>query len=446
MKTFTLFMLLVLLFFLHGCGNNSDEYTAPAEVLTGEAYIYSIPDDTTPVSNLKTTTTPPASIPLLVLLLEYDNQQIVSSDATWHDKFFGNGDAQLNGYLNEVSNSQCSFTPADESYGTANDGIIKVHLNRDHFDTNNASGDLAADLNASINDADAYIDFSLYDSDYDGSITPRELTIIVVIAGYEEAYEGSGVANGVWAHQWALYNSYIPTVDGVSVFDGVSDGKYAVFGELHGSDNPHDATIGVIIHELGHATFDLPDLYNTANSSIGGIGAFGLMGSGSWARKDANEYPGDTPTHMTAWSKSYLGWVTPQEYSNTTVTLDATDLASYNVVKIPISANHYYLIENRNNSGFDRGLASITGDFQGGLAIWHINNTKLTEDNFRSNNVNADTSDKGVDLVEAVDATLDTNGGMGSASALFFNANREHFGEKVTNIPNPSANMTIEIN
>ena len=52
-----------------------------------------------------------------------------------------------------------------------------------------------------------------------------------------------------------------------------------------------DATIGVMAHELGHAYFDLPDLYDTTNTSSG-IGAFGIMGGGVWGYKTLTEKPG----------------------------------------------------------------------------------------------------------------------------------------------------------
>ena len=38
--------------------------------------------------------------------------------------------------------------------------------------------------------------------------------------------------------------------------------------------------IGVLAHEIGHA-FGLPDLYGTG-SDHGGVGRWGLMGSGAW--------------------------------------------------------------------------------------------------------------------------------------------------------------------
>lgn len=452
---YTLNTLLILVFFTFtGCGgggggSNAQE-TSGRDLYTGEAYIDSIPSDTTPVSNLALIPTPPASIPLLVILLEYNNQQIVSNDATWAQKFFSDNPHTLNNYYKEISHNQFSFTPASETYGATNDGIIKIHLNKDHINTpindSSFSSKLAADINASLNAADPYTDFHSFDTDNNGALTPYELSIIFIIAGYEDAYVGGHITNGIWAHQSALSISYAPTLDGVSVCNGSKGGRFALFGERHGdSSSSHDATIGVIAHELGHEIFSLPDLYNT-NGVYGGIGFFGLMGGGSWTRVDKTENYGDTPTHMSAWSKAFIGWVTPQELNNTTATLNESASNTYNVIKIPISANHYYLLENRNNSGYDRGLRSLGRDFEGGMLIWHINQTRLTTDNFRYNNVNADVNNKGVDVVEASEPILDTQpNSAGSQKAFFYYSNRSSFGNKVTEIPDPGATMTFNI-
>ena len=97
------------------------------------------------------------------------------------------------------------------------------------------------------------------------------------------------------------------TLDNVRLL-GLTSSEYgqngfSQFGEHQGSSSTDtwDATIGVMAHELGHAYFDLPDLYDT--SEVGaGIGYFGLMGSGSWGRKSSSEKAGATPIHLSAWS------------------------------------------------------------------------------------------------------------------------------------------------
>jgi len=68
------------------------------------------------------------------------------------------------------------------------------------------------------------------------------------------------------------------------------------------------ATIGTLTHELGH-NIGLPDLYDRDGSSQG-AGTHCLMASGSWANAPG-EYPGASPTHLCAWSKIQMGFLTP---------------------------------------------------------------------------------------------------------------------------------------
>ncbi len=447
MKRLFLFFIIVVTIGISGCGSSSSD----SPLYNNDDYIDSIPGDTTPVTNLATAPSVPSALPMLVILLEYNNQLIISNDAVWAQKIFGEQEGELNDYYEEISYGKFHFVPASENYGSVNDGIIKVHLNKNHIDTDIDSPNFfpawTTDIQNALSKADSYINFSNYDSNGDGALQSTEIAIIFVVAGYEDAYEGHHVTNGIWAHQSFLPASDAPVLDGVSIFNENKGGRYAVFGELHDIASPHNATIGIIAHELGHAVFNLPDLYNTTpGATTGGIGIFGLMGAGTWTRKDAQELYGSTPVHMCAWSKSYIGWVQPEVLSDTSATLNESASSSYNVIKLPISANHYYLLENRNDSGYDRGLRYLDGDFKGGMLIWHIDQTKLTVDHFENNTVNADTSDKGVDVVEAVDPVLDSVPNVsGDAKALFFNPNRTSFGSKVTDISAPGSVMNLNI-
>ncbi len=447
------FIFIISLFVFTGCDTfyTPTQSTIEAEEESSQAinneYIDTIADDTTVNTNVARVPHTKSSIPMLGILISYDNIQIRSSASTWSTKLFGTNDHQLNGYFKEVSNSKFQIARATESDGAINDGIVSVQLNYEHPNTNidfsTFSSNVYPDLKDALIAIDSKIDFSNYDENADGSITPDELLLTFIIAGYEDSYEGRHVTNGIWAHQYCMSDSNTPALDGVKLMGCRDDGNFALFGELHDVANPHDATIGIIAHELGHSAFSLPDLYNT-NGTNGGIGYFGLMGAGTWGVQDRREYPGNTPTHFSAWSKVYNGWVTPTEASGTTY-LQTTSSDSYNIIKIPISANQYYLLENRDNSGYDRGLYILEGVFDGGMAIWHINEDKLTESYFANNTVNADTSEKGVDLVEAANATIDY-GGAGDEKALFYHLNVDAFGTKVTNISSRGPSMTLNIN
>jgi hypothetical protein len=88
----------------------------------------------------------------------------------------------------------------------------------------------------------------------------------------------------------------------------------------------------------------------------------------------------------------------------------------------------------------------LEGDFNGGMALWHINEKKLTTSYIESNTVNADTADKGVDLVEASHATLDTEPYTpGDDRALFYFENVNYFETKITYISKRGTFMTLNI-
>jgi len=381
------------------------------------------------------------SVSMLVILINYNNVQIRSSKDVWQKKLFGEQEGELNDYYLEVSAGAFKFEEA---------GIESVYLDKPHpdidVDSSYFTQKVYPDLANALRIVDSKIDFSNYDKDANGYITPNELIITYIIAGYEDAYEGYHVHNGIWAHQSCMSNEEnFVKADGVTLLNCNAKGNFAVFGELHNRRSPHNATIGIIAHELAHSTFDLPDLYNTYNPNSGGIGYFGLMASGTWGISSRDDYAGSVPSHFCAWSKIHNGWFKPIEYKNEFVTLYESSSREYNIAKIPIDENSYYLIENRNNSGYDRGLFKLDGDFKGGIAIWKIDETKLTQDRITQNIVNIDTQHKGVDLVEAVKGSIDLNGDGGAENALYYKENVDYFLNYIDNISSRGAQMTYNM-
>ena len=381
------------------------------------------------------------SVPMLVILLSYKNIKILYAPSVWENKLFGEHNHQLNHYYLENSCNNFKFTKADIIPVTLDKNHPNIDIDKPYF-TNKVYPDFAQALRM----VDDKIDFSNYDKDANGYITPNELVITYIVAGYEDAYEGYHVNNGIWAHQSCMANEQnVVELDGVSLLGCNAKGNFAVFGELHDKNKPHIATIGIIAHELAHSTFDLPDLYNTFNPNSGGIGYFGIMCSGTWGVADSSEYPGETPSHFCAWSKIHNGWVVPIEYKDEFVTLYESSSPEYNVLKIPIDEQNYYLVENRNNSGYDRGLQRLSGDFKGGLAIWKIDESKLTQSRITDNTVNVDTYYKGVDLVEAVKGNIDSTGGGGAENALYYKENVDYFLNYITNISSRGSKMTLTV-
>lgn len=399
MKLFSFFL---FIFFLSGCssGGGSSVFLIDdrAENESLNVTFYESPQAT-------------SSIPLLVVLVDFNDQTIVDTDLAWSQKIFGNSAGQLNDYFAEISNNTFSFTPANESYNNNNDGIIKVTVNINHpniADPNTFRTTVAA---PALTAANPFIDFSVYDTNANTRIDKEELQVMFLVAGGELA---TLLTPGIWAHAYCLNGQ---SLDGVDVMQ-CNNGSYTAFGERHDDFGVagSDATIGIIAHELGHGAFYLPDLYDTDLSSEG-IGEFGLMGAGSWGFVGI-EIQGTTPVHMSAFSKIESGFLTPRIITtdSNNMPLAATDRNDYRAIRVNTQdSDEYFLIENRSASGYDAGLYSLEySNFLGGLAIWHINEAKDDND---------DESNKLVDLEEADGFHLDTAGNKGSQTNLFYEGN-----------------------
>ena len=424
MKTWIIFLFILLL--LQGCGDSPSSGTSnPAPIITQH------------------------SRNLLVVELSYNDIEFTDSDpSVWSHLIFGTQEGELNHYYAEISQNQFSFLPVNETNGIANDGVMSIKLNKNHPNPGNNFTLLHPDFKEALTQLDKDIDFSQYDINSNATLSSKELLIVFIVAGNEEAYGPSSLP-GVFAHQYSINNSNnIPKLDGVRLMSNSGGGNYAVFGERH-NDNKRNATIGIIAHELGHAAFGLPDLYDTTPSAkpdSAGIGYFGLMSSGMWGIDGFGEPEGSSPTHMCAWSKIKNGWIKPAIVSSKTalhVNLTQSASDNYNVIKIPINEKQYYLLENRNKSGYDRGLYSLDGVFRGGLALWKIDEN-IINSNMLSNSVNADKSKKGVDLIEATHETLDISAyEHGHEKNLFYLGNKNSYSDSFILIESISSRSEV---
>jgi immune inhibitor A len=194
--------------------------------------------------------------------------------------------------------------------------------------------------------ADPTVDFSIYDNDNDGWVD----ALFVVHAG--PGYEDTGNLDYIHSHAWVT--SQPITVDGVQVR------RYSMEPEETGSGG--FATIGVYCHEFGHV-LGLPDLYDYGYDSDG-VGSWSVMAGGSWGGGGAR------PVHFDAWSKTELGWVTPNEPTSNLYNerIDAVEYSPdiYRLFSIGTPSTEYFLVENRQRTLFD---TSLPGD---GLVIFHV--------------------------------------------------------------------------
>ncbi|VAX32635.1 hypothetical protein MNBD_NITROSPIRAE02-384 [hydrothermal vent metagenome] len=315
-----------------------------------------------------------ANIP--VILMNFNDTTTTYNTPDFDTLLFGTGNKSMKDYYEEVSYGAFSISPGPAGvvgwYTAAN-----IH---DYYGANDAKGwdkwpgDLVYEAVAA---ADAAVDFSAYDSD--GNCYVDVVGIVHQGTG-EEVGESSA---DIWSHSWDLvsarnsgysnYGAYTSDDSDTACPDGYIVNDYIIMPELYQSTPSATlSTIGVFTHEYAHA-LGVPDLYDTDGSSSG-IGKWGLMGAGTWNYVSTL---GDTPAHMSAWSKYRLGWVTPTLVTDSLINefIDAA-AAGADVYQLlpgsPATGGEYFLVENRYRvSGtFDEGLPGE------GLAIWHIDESR----------------------------------------------------------------------
>jgi M6 family metalloprotease-like protein len=272
-------------------------------------------------------------------------------------------------YYTEVSYDQLYFTGDAKGWYNVLGGI-------QNYSPGSSSGGpkFVVEL---IQASDPTLNFADYIQYYDSQNRPHIGFIAVVHSG---AGAEAG-ANNIWSHRWnfTVYSGGPITtndIDPISGFNVIIDGPYAIMPERSGGNNSEGSLIeiGVFAHEFGHI-FGLPDLYDTDGSSEG-LGNWCLMAAGSWGGNDSSP---ETPTHMSAWCKKQLGWVTP-----TNITSLEQDFSVENVEENPVVyrmwlegtiANQYFLIENRQHLGYDINIRNS------GFLIYHVDDNQGSNQN-----------------------------------------------------------------
>jgi M6 family metalloprotease-like protein len=261
---------------------------------------------------------------------------------------------------------------------------------------------LGALLTEALDSAGKTIDFAQYDDDGpDGIPSSADDDGYVDFVAFVHPGRGGEcgapkgqINNNIWSHRFRL-----SLLDGKKDYETkalAKDGRrirvddYVIMPALD-CDGKSMIEIGVFSHEFGHA-FGLPDLYNTKKDAKSqGVGNWDLMGAGSWGGD--NQTP-QRPAHMSAWSKAFLGWVTPTNISKDThATLRPVEQFP-DVLRVNVSNDIHYLLEYRTKTGFDD---SLTGP---GVLIWRINDP-VTQVGLLNNSVNNDPNNEGVSLVQA---------------------------------------------
>ncbi|MBL7033109.1 MAG: hypothetical protein ISR91_03100, partial [Candidatus Delongbacteria bacterium] len=219
------------------------------------------------------------------------------------------------------------------------------------------------------------------------------------------------------------YVAGIPTWDGTMIREG------AILPEAEHQESIAHGQAGTIILQFGHA-LGLPNLYNSA-TGMTAIGKWGLMDQGS-----AN-FRGLIPAQPSAWTRIYKGWGEALELvvdsDSLRIRSVGTATVDPEIYRIPVTGQEYYLVENRirdrNGDGITWGVDSagdtiyfhedytltFSGDTTGviievedldydipgsGLLIWHVDESRITQQSIADNSLNDDPDRRGVDLEE----------------------------------------------
>ena len=212
---------------------------------------------------------------------------------------------------------------------------------------------------------DGSVDFSKYDWDGDGEVEE----VFVVYAGNGE-HDTTNQPNLIWPHMdnLANYNEQL-TLDGVTI------NTYACASELNGDKTL--SGIGTFCHEFSHC-MGFPDMYDTASDGNNfGMGSWDLMDYGSY-----NGY-GYVPAGYSGYEKMVCGWTTPIELDKP-MTVNGmerlADMGQTYIIYNKGNRNEYYILENRQQIGFDKylpgsGLLIERVDYDKDIWEWNAVNT-----------------------------------------------------------------------
>ena len=261
---------------------------------------------------------------------------------------------------------------------------------------------LIGTLTAVSNGPDSLTVWAQYDNDGPDGVpnSGDDDGVVDFVTFLQPEIDGACGTVHIWAHRWVIQG-----VNGGSAFvtktNRAGGGKIVVndyimqsgLGGNGACTSGEIMPIGTVAHETGHA-FGLPDLYDTQGSSQG-IGEYGLMASGNYARAYS-------PSRMEGWSLLELGWV-KADTLKTTGTITMNPVATADTVKLLRTQvpGEYFLLENR--AAVESDTAQMNPAYSRakspGLYVWHIDQDRI---NFGAltNTVNTGAV-QGVALVQA---------------------------------------------
>ena len=339
----------------------------------------------------------------LVILVQFTDSKFKTADSL----------ALYKRILNESGYSEGNFKGSVADYFKAQSyntfeldfdvvGPYTLSNNESYYGGNDSSGNdknPGTMVKEACEAADKDVNYADYDWDGDGEVDQ----VFILYAGLGEA--NGGDANTIWPHEWNLYSATGANL----MLDGVTVNTYACGPELQPEyDSNGKATgnntvdgIGTICHEFSHC-LGFPDTYDVNDSGGNGMYSWDIMSTGC--------YLGDgyQPCGYTSYERMLAGWLTPTELNsedkNVSNMKPLTNGPEAYVIYNQGNKNEYYLLENRQKTGWDASL------YGAGLLVLHVDYDKAV---WLNNGVNDDPAHQRLTPIAAdgsTDYTVPYNG------------------------------------
>ena len=369
----------------------------------------------------------------LVILAEYANYPYTYSKATMdsimnytgYQKGYFQG--SVHDYFLEQSNGQFDLT-----FDVV--GPVKLSKDMEYYGQNNIFGDahvgqMVAEACQLATDSVNYAD---YDWDGDGKVDQ----VVVIYAGWGEAM--GAAEETIWPQENQLSKSDFGRPLKI---DGVEINKYATTCELYGNEEAYGGErwltgVGPMCHEFSHC-FGLPDFYDTLDDLHFTMCDWDLMDSGCY---NLGTY---CPAGYTGYEKWFCGWQDPIVLESPATITNQRPLSEggdfYVVYNDQYSGqkNEYYILENRQWTGFDSWL------YGKGLLITHVNYNAAA---WRNNEVNQEYGKERMAIIPANNLyTYKDSAEIGNTYPYIDRESGTILNDALTNTSTPSA-MVFNVN
>ena len=291
----------------------------------------------------------------VIFLVEYTDVKFTNPKSSFEEIIHGTGSSTALAYFNDQFGGKYEFQ--FDIYGP-----VPLSHAQSYYGGNTSEGDDKHPEEMVVEACDYFassVDFSQYDDDGDGEID----NVFVFFAGKDESDDQVRNKDCVWSHQW-----YVRDGAGVTkYYNGKLLNNYACTSELMLSSVTRRyqmASIGTFCHEYTH-TFGVPDFYDANYDGTGGRADAWWSSLGLMCAANMNN-DGHTPPNYNAVERMELGLNDPEELTFGDYTLEPVQQNGRFLIVHADDPGEYFLIENRNNSGWDQYLPGT------GLLIYHI--------------------------------------------------------------------------